>query len=120
MIPAPSEKLLQVMFRYQGAENVYPRLVTILARCIANAPGLVWNTWLVNESAAEAGGIYLFQDGKSLDDYLLGPILPNLRHQEGVCELSVKTFDTLNEIPLIALRQGRAEAEAFLSPSSSP
>lgn len=114
MIPAPSEKLLQVTFRYQGLGKVYPQLVTILARCVANAPGLIWNTWLVDEGAAEAGSIYLFQDGKALAAYLRGPILPNLRHQEGVCDVTIRTFDTLNEISLIASERGREKNRRLL------
>ena len=114
------EKLLQVHFRYQGAADAYGRLTHILSRSVVNAPGLVWKTWLINEGEAEAGGLYLFCDAASLKTYLLGPILSDVRAQEGVCELSVKTFDILSEIPLMALRQARTKAEASLSLSSSP
>ena len=114
MIPTPSEKLLQITFRYQGSSNVHQQLLTILAQCIANAPGLIWKTWLINEAAAEAGSIYLFEDGKALDTYLCGPIVPNLKHQEGVCNVMIRAFDTVNEMPLVAIKRGREKNEDVL------
>jgi hypothetical protein len=97
--PATSEKLLQLTFRYEGP---YEAMVGILARSLANAPGLIWKDWLVNEAEAEAGGVYLFSDAGALESYLRGPILSNIQYQDGVYDLSLKTFDTLNEIALVA------------------
>ena len=41
-----------------------------LARSIALEPGLIWKIWTENETAQEAGGIYLFQDIASAEAYL--------------------------------------------------
>jgi hypothetical protein len=58
--------------------------------------------------------------GVALESYLRGPILGNIQHQAGVCDLSLKTFDTLNEIALItlppSLHRGLAAAKGAWRP----
>lgn len=98
-----NETLLQVNFSYQGSGNIYQELVAILANTVSNTPGLIWKTWLINEHRAEAGGLYLFYDHTTLQRYLEGTLEVKLRAQPGVHKLSIKTFCTLNEIPLVAL-----------------
>lgn len=107
MAPAQAEKLLQVTFHYQGQGNAYQELVQILSQFVATTPGLIWKTWLINERQAEAGGLYLFTNTRALEHYLHGSIMTSLEHCEDIGNVSVKIFDTLNEIPLIALKRWR-------------
>ena len=105
VVPSPLEPLLAVTFRYEGSDNVYQSLINILAGSVANAPGLIWKIWLVNEAEAEAGGLYLFSTREALQSYLQVPALGAIRHRAGVTDFSVKTFDTLNKIPLGVFRR---------------
>lgn len=41
-----------------------------LAQSIVETPGLIWKIWTENPETQEAGGIYLFEDEASLDNYL--------------------------------------------------
>jgi Putative mono-oxygenase ydhR len=41
-----------------------------LAHIIAKTPGLIWKIWTENPDTKEAGGVYLFRDEASLNDYL--------------------------------------------------
>lgn len=63
--------ILQVDFKYTGpwGEDMTAAMEPV-ARSIAQEPGLVWKIWTVNESAQEAGGIYLFEDTPSAEAYL--------------------------------------------------
>ncbi|NLY33682.1 MAG: monooxygenase [Alcaligenaceae bacterium] len=63
--------LLQVDFPYTGPwGQEMSKAMNDLARSIAQEPGLIWKIWTENESANEAGGIYLFQDKPSALAYL--------------------------------------------------
>lgn len=63
--------LLQVDFPYTGPwGQEMTRIMNELAQSIAKEPGLIWKIWTENESANEAGGIYLFQDKSSALAYL--------------------------------------------------
>lgn len=102
-----TEKLLQISFQYQGSGNNYQELVKLLSNFVANEPGLIWKTWLMNELEAEAGGIYLFTDAQALERYLQGSVMTGLEGRDDITNISVKIFDTLNEIPLVALKRWR-------------
>ena len=63
--------LLQVDFPYQGPwGNEMTAALRGLAESIANEPGLIWNIWIENQAAGEAGGIYLFKDVPRAEAYL--------------------------------------------------
>lgn len=63
--------ILQVDFPYAGPwGEEMNKAMDGLARSIADEPGLVWKIWTANESTQEAGGIYLFEDAQSANNYL--------------------------------------------------
>ena len=96
-------KLLQVDFEYHGpmGEAMSNALVG-LAESINKEPGLIWKIWTENESNKLGGGIYLFEDEISAQNYLA-------MHAErlksmGVPEVRGIIFD-INQ-PLTAINQG--------------
>ncbi len=101
----PHDHLLLVSFCYRGPGNVYQELINLLAKTVASTPGLIWKTWFINEAGAEAGSLHLFYDRVALERYLRGRELAALKREEGVVDLTVKSFATLNEIPLIAIKR---------------
>ncbi|NCA68811.1 MAG: monooxygenase [Sphingobacteriia bacterium] len=64
--------LLQIDFPYDGP---WGETMTVamreLAESIATTPGLLWKIWTESPEHGEAGGIYLFSDRASADDYLV-------------------------------------------------
>ena len=63
--------ILQVDFPYAGPwGQEMTEAMDGLARSIALEPGLIWKIWTENETAQEAGGIYLLQDIASAEAYL--------------------------------------------------
>lgn len=64
-------KLLQVDFQYDSpmGEEMSKALVG-LAESINQEPGIIWKVWTENAAAKLGGGIYLFADEKSAEDYL--------------------------------------------------
>jgi rhodanese-related sulfurtransferase len=61
----------------------------------AGVPGLLWKIWLINRERGEAGGIYLFADEASFEEYVNGPIVAQLAEYPLWTEMSVRGFDYL-------------------------
>lgn len=55
--------LLQLHFDFQGPFGTQmSEQLHALAESINQEPGFIWKVWTENEAAAEAGGVYLFED----------------------------------------------------------
>ncbi|MGD8233973.1 monooxygenase [Vibrio sp. TRT 1302] len=64
-------KLLQVDFEYNGpmGEEMSKALVG-LAQSINQEPGLIWKIWTESEADKLGGGVYLFEDETTANNYL--------------------------------------------------
>ncbi|WP_286264568.1 monooxygenase [Thalassotalea atypica] len=96
-------KLLQVDFDYQGpmGEEMSNALVE-LAESINKEEGLIWKIWTENVSRKLGGGIYLFQNEQSAQNYLK---MHSSRLKEmGVKEVRGIIFDV--NLPLTEINQG--------------
>ena len=61
-----------------------------LAKSIADEPGLIWKIWTENPETSEAGGIYLFKNDRTAQNYIE---MHSARLAEfGVENANVKTF----------------------------
>lgn len=74
-------------FEQQNGEEV--------ARFFAHVPGLLWKIWIINRERGEAGGIYLFADEATCNEYVNGPIVADLHQYPLWTGVSVKAFDYL-------------------------
>ncbi len=72
--------------RQNGAEG---------AQFFADVPGLLWKIWLINKERGEAGGLYLFADEFTYNEYLNGPIVAQLYDYPLWTDVNVKGFDYL-------------------------
>jgi hypothetical protein len=70
----------------------------ILAHAFLDVPGLRWKIWLLNPTAQEAGGIYLFDSQASLDAYVNGPLVERLRALPSIRDISMKQFEVMPEV----------------------
>ncbi|WP_256473621.1 monooxygenase [Aliidiomarina quisquiliarum] len=96
-------KLLQVDFAFNGPFGAeMAAALTDLAASITQEPGFIWKIWTENESAQEAGGIYLFESEATAKAYLAmhSARLKNL----GVTEVNGKVFDV--NTPLSQITKG--------------
>ena len=90
-----SQKILQINFKFHVPRAAYETAVAPVAEPIAAVPGMVWKVWLMNESEQEAGGIYLFADGQSLDAYLNSDIVAGIVSNPILSDFSVKQFEVM-------------------------
>ncbi len=90
-----SEKVLQINFKFNLSGEEYDKAVSPLAETIAAVEGLRWKVWIVNEAEKEAGGIYLFDDDSSVQAYLAGQIVANIKSHPALSDISAKVFDVM-------------------------
>lgn len=93
-----SGKILQINFQFKVPASEYIGSVKPLASDIAAVPGMLWKVWIMNEAENEAGGIYWFSDGDSLNAYLEGPIVAGIASHPALENISVKIFDNISEL----------------------
>jgi hypothetical protein len=93
--------ILQINFKLNVPPAEYRKIADSVAQAIADAPGLVWKVWLLNEQDGEAGGIYLFQDEQSLSAYLSGAIVGQIKSLPQLREISAKRFETIPDVTVV-------------------
>lgn len=91
-------QIVQITYKLEGPRDKYVEENLPYAQPIADVPGLRWKIWIINEQMEEAGGVYFFADGSSLQAFLDGPIISEMK---GDPSLSIKTFDVLEELTII-------------------
>ncbi|MDX1687589.1 MAG: YdhR family protein [Candidatus Promineifilaceae bacterium] len=93
-----AKRILQVNFKFPESMDLNsPKGQEIKEEGLqhtADFPGLEWKIWIRNEERGEFGGIYLFEDEESLQNYLDGETMGQVRTMRDV---SVKSFAIMEE-----------------------
>jgi hypothetical protein len=93
-------KLLQIDFPFSGPfGDEMAEALKGLAHSITEEPGFIWKIWTENESAREAGGIYLFENEATANAYL---DMHTARLKDlGISEINAKIFDANEDLSKI-------------------
>ena len=84
--------LLQIDFPSRGPWGEdFTKKATDLAHLLNETPGMVWKIWTENSRTGDCGGVYLFTDESSANDFLKEH-LPRL-HSMGIKDVRAKVFD---------------------------
>ena len=105
-------KILQINFRLKTSTPEYQSLCQSVAQAFAGVGGLRWKIWLLNERGKEAGGIYLFENDRALNDFLSGPLAAQVKSHPALADFSAKVFDVMEEVTAITHGPVRAIAAA--------
>ncbi len=90
-----SERILLINFKFSVPRADYEQAAASLAGAFAEVPGLRWKIWTMNEAESEAGGIYLFEDDSSLQNFLNGPLAAQVQSHPAFSDLTAKPFEVL-------------------------
>ena len=93
-----SQQILQLNFKFNVSRNDYESMCSSLANDFAKVPGCQWKVWLMNEKNNEAGGIYLFEDEKALEQFKASPLAAGVLSHPALSDFSVKQFDILEDV----------------------
>ena len=96
-----SGTILQINFKFsippaELAEDFAP-----LAEPIAEVPGMRWKIWSLNADEGEFAGIYLFDDAESIQAFLAGSIIENVKKHPAISDISAKQFGVIDEFSKI-------------------
>ena len=93
-----SQIMLQLNFNFSVSKEEYEQAVSPLADKFADVPGLKWKVWILNGEKSEAGGIYMFENQTSLDEFLAGPLAKTVTGHPALSDFSVKQFGIMKDI----------------------
>ena len=93
--------MLQLNFNFSVSKEEYEQAVSPLADKFAEVPGLKWKVWILNGEKSEAGGIYMFENQASLDEFLAGPLAKTVTSHPALSDFSVKQFGIMEDITKI-------------------
>ena len=96
-----SKTILQINFKFNVTPAELAEAFAPLAEPIAKVPGMRWKIWSLNEAESEFAGIYLFNDAKSVQTYLEGPIIAGVMKHPALSDISAKTFGVIEEFSAI-------------------
>ena len=91
-------QILQVNFKFNVPREQYENTVSPMAQDFAEVPGCLWKVWLMNEKDNEAGGIYLFVDEASVENFKGSPLVASVLSHPALSDFSIKQFEVLDEI----------------------
>ena len=91
-------QILQVNFKFNVPREQYENTVNPLAQQFAEVPGCIWKVWLMNEKDNEAGGIYLFADEASVEQFKGSPLVASVLSHPALSDFSIKQFEVLDTI----------------------
>ncbi len=93
-----AQQVLQVNFKFNVPREQYENTVSPMAQDFAEVPGCLWKVWLMNEKENEAGGIYLFADGASVEKFKSSPLVASVLSHPALSDFSIKQFEVLEKI----------------------
>ena len=91
------KKILQINVKCENPKADFAEAYLPAAQAIADVKGLIWKVWIMNEEEKTAGGIYLFEDGASVKEYLGGPIVAAVMSNPAFSDIEAKVFGVIGE-----------------------
>ena len=90
-----AKKILQINFKYKPtAEEIHKAFEPAVQKFV-DMKELEWKIWMIDPAKKTAGGIYLFKDEKSVNDYLNGVIVAGMKKNPALSDLEMKVFDII-------------------------
>jgi quinol monooxygenase YgiN len=91
-------QILQINFKFNVSREQFEEHASSVAQEFAKIPGCHWKVWLMNEQQSEAGGIYLFADEASVEEYKSSPLFAAVVGNPALSDFSVKQFEALEQV----------------------
>ncbi len=89
------KKVLQINFKYKPTTEEIQKAFEPMVQTFVEMKGLEWKIWVVDAAKKTAGGIYLFKDEKSVNDYLGSKIVADMKKNPALSDLDAKVFDII-------------------------
>jgi hypothetical protein len=90
-----AKKILQINFKFKPTAEEIHKAFEPLVQQFADMKELEWKIWMIDPAKKTAGGIYLFKDEKSVNNYLNGKIVASIKTNPALSDLEAKVFDII-------------------------
>jgi hypothetical protein len=107
-----AHQILQVNFKFNLPRAQFEKAASSVAQLFADVPGCLWKVFLMNESESEAGGIYLFADEASVENYKSSSLFASVLSNPAFSDHTVKQFEVMEEVSRITRAPLTATAAA--------
>ena len=93
-----AQQILQVNFNFNVQTEQYEEITSTLAQDFADVPGCIWKIWLFNQQTKEAGGIYLFADESSVENFKSSPLAASVLSHPALSNFNIKQFGVMESV----------------------
>ena len=77
------------------------KIMPAVAFKFSDIPGCNWKIWLINEDQKEAGGVYLFESAKALEQFLNSALFASVANNPAFSNLQTNSFGVAEAPSLI-------------------
>lgn len=95
------KKLFTVKFNYSIPTKELNKIMPVVAPEFSKIPGCIWKIWLMNEDHREAGGVYLFESGMSLERYLGSDLFISVKENPTFSNFQTNIFSVVEDASTI-------------------
>lgn len=81
---------VQINFELLVPVSQYLSLAESKVPVMRELSGFVWKLWLLSDDGRRAGGLYLFRDRRSAEQYANGPEVSHLKHSPALRQVEVR------------------------------
>ncbi len=90
-----AKKILQINFKYKITDEELVKAFEPTVPMFEGMKGLEWKIWLHDSKNKAAGGIYLFKDGRFVNDYLGSKFVADMMNNPALSDIEAKVFDII-------------------------
>ena len=87
-----TQKVFTTKFNYSMATEELKKIMPAVAPKFSAIPGCSWKIWLINEDHKEAGGVYLFDSAKELEQFINSSLFASVANNPAFSNLEMNTF----------------------------
>jgi len=104
-----TKKVFTTKFNYSMPTEELKKIMPAVAPKFSKIPGCDWKIWLINEDRKEAGGVYLFESAKALEQFLNSSLFASVANNPAFSNLQTNTFgvdetaSVITDAPLVKM-----------------
>lgn len=93
-----AKKILQINFKYKVTADELHKAFMDSAKTFVDMKQLEWKIWMHDPAKKMAGGLYLFKDEKSVNDFLNGEVFARVKKHPALSDVDAKVFDIMPDL----------------------
>jgi hypothetical protein len=88
-----AKRVFITRFNYSIPTEEIKKIMPAVAPEFSEIPGCSWKIWIFNDDRKEAGGVYLFESAKELEQYINSTLFASVENNPVFSNLETSAFD---------------------------